>query len=98
MEPVQRYAVSLPGPVGQHGPATVVVVHWTPRTNGGHCVYADDTGAFEVVIDTDSGVASLLDAVEGHQHQCLHAVPLPQARAAASAVPPGREVWGGPIS
>ncbi|MGF1431319.1 DUF6296 family protein [Kitasatospora sp. LaBMicrA B282] len=94
MEPVQRYAISLPGPVGGHRPATVVVVHWTPRTLGGKAVYVDDSGGFQVSIDA-GGVASLLDADEGHQHQCLHAVPLPRAR--ASAVPSGREAWGGPI-
>ncbi|MDH6121585.1 DUF6296 family protein [Kitasatospora sp. GAS204B] len=95
MEPVQRYAVSLPGQAGRHGPTTVVVVHWTPRTTAGHAVYTDSSGDFEVTIDA-GGVASLLDADAGHQHQCLHAVPLPQAR--SSAVSPFREAWGGPVS
>jgi hypothetical protein len=72
----------------------VVVVHWTPKTAGGRAIYSDDSGDFQVSIDI-SGVASLLDADEGHQHQCLHAVPLPQAR--TSAMPPTRDTWGGPI-
>ncbi|GAA1936171.1 DUF6296 family protein [Kitasatospora viridis] len=80
MDLVQRYAVSLPGPVSGHRPATVVVVHWTPRSVGGQTVYTDDSGEFEVAIDED-GVASRLDAENGHQHQCLHAVPLPRSRA-----------------
>ncbi|MCC9306496.1 DUF6296 family protein [Kitasatospora sp. RB6PN24] len=77
MDPVQRYAVSLPGPVCGHRPATVVVVHWTPRSVDGNSVYTDETGEFQVSINAD-GVASRLDADEGHQHQCLHAVPLPR--------------------
>ncbi|MCX4744531.1 DUF6296 family protein [Kitasatospora sp. NBC_01287] len=95
MEPVQRYAISMPGPVGGHRPATVVVVHWTPKTVGGSAVYTDDAGDFKVSIDA-GGVASLLNADEGHQHQCLHAVPLQRAR--SSAAPPYREAWGGPVS
>ncbi|WP_329571464.1 DUF6296 family protein [Kitasatospora sp. NBC_01266] len=94
MEPVQRYAISLPGRVGGHRPATVVVVHWTPRSVGGNAIYTNASGDFRVTIG--DGVASLLDADEGHQHQCLHAVPLPQAR--SSAAPPFREAWGGPVS
>ncbi|MFE9423634.1 DUF6296 family protein [Kitasatospora sp. NPDC006697] len=78
MDLVQRYAVSLPGPVGCHRAATVVVVHWTPRSVGGQTVYTDDSGDFQVAIDTD-GVASRLDAEDGHQHQCLYAVPLPRS-------------------
>jgi hypothetical protein len=76
---VQRYAVSLPGPVGGHRPATVVVVHWTPGSVDGNSVYEDETGAFQVSISAD-GVASRLDADDGHQHCCLHAVPLPRTR------------------
>ncbi|WP_035844556.1 DUF6296 family protein [Kitasatospora azatica] len=82
MDPVRRYAVSLPGPVGGHRPVTVVVVRWTPGSVDGNSVYTDDSGEFRVTIDA-AGVARLLDADTGHQHQCLHAVPRPHPRSAA---------------
>jgi hypothetical protein len=77
VDAVQRYAVSLPGPVCGHRPATVVVVHWTPRSVDGDSVYEDESGQFQFSINS-AGVASLLGADDGHQHQCLHAVPLPR--------------------
>ncbi|MFE0459861.1 DUF6296 family protein [Kitasatospora sp. NPDC058965] len=82
MDAARRYAVSLPGQVGSHRPTTVVIVRWTPQTAAGRPVYTDETGEFRVTIDAD-GVAALLDADAGHQHQCLHSVPLPEPRSAA---------------
>ncbi|PYC65902.1 hypothetical protein C7C46_32020 [Streptomyces tateyamensis] len=73
---IQRYAVSLPGPVGSHAPARVVVVHWTSARAAGLPVYADEEGDFRVTVD-ELGSAQLLEAADGAQAQCLHAVPLP---------------------
>jgi hypothetical protein len=73
---VQRYAVSLPGPVGSHAPARVVIVHWTATRTAGCPVYANEEGDFRVTID-ELGAAQLLEAADGDQAQCLHAVALP---------------------
>ncbi|WP_035839399.1 DUF6296 family protein [Kitasatospora azatica] len=76
MNPVKRYAVSLPGPIGAHAPARVVVVHRTARTASGAPVYINQDGDFKVTID-ELGAAQLLDGDDGAQCQCLHAVALP---------------------
>ncbi|MFE0460683.1 DUF6296 family protein [Kitasatospora sp. NPDC058965] len=73
---VQRYAVSLPGPVGCHAPARVVIVHWTSGRADGCPVYANEEGDFRVTID-ELGAAQLLEAADGAQAQCLHAVAMP---------------------
>ncbi|GAA2263113.1 MULTISPECIES: DUF6296 family protein [Kitasatospora] len=77
MDRPQRYAVTLPGPPGRHGPPEIVVVHLTGAyTAAGEPVYADDTGAFRVAIEGE--VARPLTALPGPgRHACLHAVPLP---------------------
>ncbi|MER7755208.1 DUF6296 family protein [Kitasatospora sp. NPDC097643] len=77
MDRPQRYAVTLPGPPGRHGPPEIVVVHLTgAHTAAGEPVYADETGAFRVAIEGE--VARPLTALPGPgRHACLHAVPLP---------------------
>ncbi|MEV7360841.1 DUF6296 family protein [Kitasatospora sp. NPDC091276] len=77
MDRPQRYAVTLLGPPGRHGPPEVVVVHLTGAyTAAGELVYADEAGAFRVAIEGE--VARPLTALPGPGcHVCLHAVPLP---------------------
>ncbi|WP_354644763.1 DUF6296 family protein [Kitasatospora camelliae] len=72
-----RYAITLPGPLGGHGPPEVVIVHPTGElTAVGMPVYADETGAFRVAIEGEA--ARPLAASPGPgRHICLHAVPLP---------------------
>ncbi|MCU7826786.1 DUF6296 family protein [Kitasatospora sp. DSM 101779] len=77
MDRPRRYAVTLPGPPGRHGPPEVVVVHPTGAyTAAGAPVYADEAGAFRVAIEGEA--ARPLTAMPGPgRHTCLHAVPLP---------------------
>ncbi|MFE7528245.1 DUF6296 family protein [Kitasatospora sp. NPDC057542] len=73
----RRYAVTLPGPVGSHGPPTVVVVHVTEETGpDGSPVWESTDGDLRVEIRGE--VATVLDApADGPQRSCLHAVELP---------------------
>ncbi|MFB7616891.1 DUF6296 family protein [Kitasatospora sp. NPDC056181] len=77
MDRPPRYAVTMPGPPGRHGPPEVVVVHATGGvTADGTPVYQDEAGAFQVAIAGD--VARPLSTAPGAgRHTCLHAVPLP---------------------
>ncbi|WP_441247557.1 DUF6296 family protein [Kitasatospora sp. McL0602] len=73
----RRYAVTLPGPVGAHGPPTVVVMHLTDEAapGGGH-IWTDSGGEWRVRIEGE--VATVITAPAGYDdHQPLHAVPLP---------------------
>ncbi|MFD0276397.1 DUF6296 family protein [Kitasatospora sp. NPDC127111] len=72
-----RYAVTLPGPVGGHGPPDVVVVHATDAVGpGGKQVWENADGDLRVEINGE--VATVLAAPAGDSlHPCLHAVPLP---------------------
>ncbi|MCC9310986.1 DUF6296 family protein [Kitasatospora sp. RB6PN24] len=73
----ERYAVALPGAVGAHSPAQVVIVHPTDDVgDDGGRVWTDATGRFRMEITRE--VAMLLAAPGGYdRHPCLHAVPLP---------------------
>lgn len=73
----RRYAVTLPGAVGNHAPPKVVVVHVTDEVGpGGGLVWENADGRLRVEI---SGfVATVLASPDGRLRQpCLHAVPLP---------------------
>ncbi|MGW3078290.1 DUF6296 family protein [Kitasatospora sp. NPDC001132] len=74
----QRYAVTLPGPVGAHGRPLVLLVHLSNDVapGGGH-VWTDAAGQWRLRIEDE--VATVLSAPAeyvGH-HPCLHAVPMP---------------------
>ncbi|MFE0463742.1 DUF6296 family protein [Kitasatospora sp. NPDC058965] len=72
-----RYAITLPGPTGSHGPPEVVLVHATGETTGeGLPVYADEAGQLRVEIH--DGVAQPVDVqpAEG-RHTSWHAQPMP---------------------
>ncbi|MFB8243336.1 DUF6296 family protein [Kitasatospora purpeofusca] len=77
MDGSRRYAVTLPGPPGRHGPPEVVIVHPTGElTAAGVPVYADEVGTFRVAIEGEAALP--LTALPGPgSHTCLHAVPLP---------------------
>ncbi|MFF2147005.1 DUF6296 family protein [Kitasatospora sp. NPDC058190] len=77
MDELPRYAITLPGPSGSHGPPEVVLVQPTGEvTADGHPVYADDAGRLRVEIIGD--VARPLTAGPGPgRHTCLHATALP---------------------
>ncbi|MFJ4672311.1 DUF6296 family protein [Kitasatospora purpeofusca] len=77
MDGTWRYAVTLPGPPGGHGPPQVLIVHATGElTAAGAAVFADGAGTFRVVIE--GGAARPLAAPPGPgRHMCLHIVPLP---------------------
>lgn len=78
MDVSSRYAVTLPGVPGRHGPPEVAVVHATGEVTAAGPVYADAAGTFRVEIIGD--VARPLAEPDGStQHTCLHAVPLPRA-------------------
>ncbi|MFF2078747.1 DUF6296 family protein [Kitasatospora sp. NPDC058162] len=75
----RRYAVTLPGPVGAHGPPTVVVVHETQAVGpDGGCIWESADGDLQVEIRGE--VAAVLGAPPDgapRQDSCLHAVLLP---------------------
>ncbi|MFB7908314.1 DUF6296 family protein [Kitasatospora sp. NPDC056076] len=79
MAPQSRYAVTLPGPVGGHGAAKVVVVQLVHDDvlHPAGPVWGDIDGLWRMRIDGEA--ATVLRApseYEGRQ-LCLHAVPLP---------------------
>ncbi|MGF1428273.1 DUF6296 family protein [Kitasatospora sp. LaBMicrA B282] len=76
MDPVQRYALSLPAPPGSDMPPQPVVVHWTPERAAGLPVYQDTEGSTRAVIGPDH-VARLLGADGTVRDHRLHAVQLP---------------------
>ncbi|MFF2548847.1 DUF6296 family protein [Kitasatospora sp. NPDC058063] len=77
MDTTSRYAITLPGPPGSHGPPEVVLVQPTGEvTAEGRPVYADATGSLRVEIIGD--IARPLTAGPGPgRHTCLHATALP---------------------
>lgn len=76
MDTPSRYAVTLPGTPGTHGPTEVVIVHATgEHTADGAPVYADTAGTFRVEIT--AGIARPLAEPAGSgRHTCLVATPL----------------------
>ncbi|MBD0690778.1 DUF6296 family protein [Streptomyces sp. CBMA123] len=73
----RRYAVTLPGAISGHGPATVVVVHATDTVGpGGGLVWENEAGDLRVEITGETATV-LAAPAEGGRHPCLHAVPLP---------------------
>ncbi|MFF7454683.1 DUF6296 family protein [Kitasatospora sp. NPDC008115] len=74
----QRYAVTLPGPVGAHERLTVLLVHLSDgiAPGGGH-VWTDATGQWRLRIEGE--VATVLSAPADYdgRHPCLEAVPMP---------------------
>ncbi|WP_431676186.1 DUF6296 family protein [Kitasatospora sp. KL5] len=77
MDIPSRYAVTLPGVPGRHGPPEVVVVRATGEvTMQGEPVYADEAGTFRVEI-TGEVARPLAEPAGPGRHTCLHAVPLP---------------------
>ncbi|MFB7676517.1 DUF6296 family protein [Kitasatospora purpeofusca] len=77
MNTLSRYAVTLPGQPGRHGPPEVIIVHATGETTAdGRPVFADAAGTFRVEI-TD-GIARPLAVPAGRsRHTCLLAQLLP---------------------
>ncbi|MFG2825753.1 DUF6296 family protein [Kitasatospora sp. NPDC048365] len=77
MDTPSRYAVTLPGVPGAHGPARVVVVHATGQTTAdGAPVYADAADTLRVEI-TAGAARPLTDPAGPGRHTCLTATPLP---------------------
>lgn len=77
MNAPSRYAVTLPGVPGRHGPPEVVIVHATGTvTADGTPVYADEAGTFQVEI-IGAMARPLAEPAGPGQHTCLHAQPLP---------------------
>ncbi|MFF4818911.1 DUF6296 family protein [Kitasatospora sp. NPDC001309] len=77
MNAPSRYAVTLPGVPGRHGPPEVVLVHATGETTAdGALVYADAAGTFRVEIIGEVA-RPLAEPTGPGQHACLHAVPMP---------------------
>ncbi|KIQ64654.1 hypothetical protein TR51_10565 [Kitasatospora griseola] len=77
MDRPSRYAVTLPGRPGRHGPPQVVVVRLTGEvTADGLAVYADESGTFRVEIDGEAA-RPLTGGTESGECTCLHAVALP---------------------
>jgi hypothetical protein len=77
MDPLPRYAITLPGPPGTHRPPEVVVVHPTGETTAdGSTVYADASGTFRVEI-TGEAARPLCPPPGAGRRTCLHATPLP---------------------
>ncbi|MEU8517656.1 DUF6296 family protein [Kitasatospora sp. NPDC048722] len=76
MDRPSRYAVTMPGPPGRHGPPEVVIVRSTGEvTADGAPVYQDEAGTFRVAI-TGEVARPLFTATGPGRHTCLHAVPL----------------------
>ncbi|PYC87606.1 hypothetical protein C7C46_03525 [Streptomyces tateyamensis] len=72
-----RYAITLPGPTGAHGPPEVVLVHATGETTEeGLPVYAEEGGRLRVEIR--GGVAQPVDVdPEERRHTSWVATPMP---------------------
>ncbi|MFF3071908.1 DUF6296 family protein [Kitasatospora sp. NPDC057904] len=75
----RRYAVTLPGPVGAHGPPTVVVVYETEEVGpDGGSVWESTDGDLRVEIRGEvAAVVGTPPDGEPRQDSCLHAVLLP---------------------
>ncbi|MDY0810855.1 DUF6296 family protein [Kitasatospora purpeofusca] len=74
MAPQLRYAVTLPGPVGAHGAAKVVVVQLLHDGGGVGPVWGDTGGLWRMRIDGEAAI--VLRAPSGYEGRqlCLHAV------------------------
>ncbi|MFD9125108.1 DUF6296 family protein [Kitasatospora sp. NPDC059571] len=80
MDTPSRYAVTLPGVPGRHGPIEVVVVRATDEvTADGAPVYADEAGTFRVGIIGETA-RPLAEPTGQGRHTCMHATPLPSPR------------------